>query len=49
MMGIAIAKTPQLEPVAKEISAIVKKVTTGKINGVIQGDTWSITNLGNPN
>ena len=47
-MGIAMAKTPQLDPVANEISAMVRKVRAGNIRGVINGATLLITKVAKP-
>ena len=49
IIGMAIANTPQLDPVAKEMSAMVKNVMTGNSNGVIKGAILAMTKLGNPN
>ena len=47
-IGIAIAKTPQDEPVANAISAIVRNTTSGKNTGDIRGSTVAIANCGKP-
>ncbi len=48
-MGIAIVKTPQLDPVANDINAMVTKTTIGNNVGVSKGATLPITKVARPN